>query len=437
LFEETKEAGAAMEALKQRSDYRPVGQAAPRRRTLSNDAAYWLAAGVVGLGLFASLTPSPLYRSYSVLWHFSPLTLTLIYATYAFGVLAALLLVGGVSDDVGRRPVLLVALAGLMGSTTLFLLADSAAWLFVARGLQGLATGAALSAASAALLDLHPRRDPVGVAVTNGTAAAAGVGLGMLVSSSLVQLGWEPRLLPYVVLLGLVAVAFVGAYLMPEPAQKRSRFQVRLDRPRVPASVRRAFVLASLAVVSSWSIGALFFSLGPQLAGDLFDTRNAVVAGIGVVALSAAAVLSQLLVGRRAPWIAASAGSVALAAGIGMIVVAAATGSSALYLLGSLVGGAGFGAAFLGGLRALVAQVPPEQRATVLSAFYVVAYGSLSVPAILAGVAVSYVSLEATFEIFGTVVAALGLFVAVEAWRMRPAAERQAHRKEVSLVSAS
>src|ERR671930_2019280 len=95
------------------------------RRTLPNQVAYRLSAGVIGLGLFASLTPSPLYRSYSVLWHFSPLTLTLIYATYAFGVLTTLLLAGGVSDDVGRRPVLLVALAGLMGSSLLFVFAQS------------------------------------------------------------------------------------------------------------------------------------------------------------------------------------------------------------------------------------------------------------------------------------------------------------------------
>src|SRR5580765_665936 len=178
------------------------------RRTLPNRFGYALAAGVIGLGLFASLTPSPLYRTYSVLWQFSPLTLTLIYATYAFGVLASLLVAGRVSDDVGRRPVLLASLGGLLGSTALFLLAGSAAWLFVARGLQGLATGAALSAASAALLDLHPRRDATGVALTNGTVAAAGVGLGMLVSSVLVQLGTLPRVLPYVVLLVLFALAF-------------------------------------------------------------------------------------------------------------------------------------------------------------------------------------------------------------------------------------
>ena len=94
-----------------------VAEPAKRRRTLPNRAVYALVAGVIGLGLFASVTPSPLYRAYSVLWHFSPLTLTLIYATYAFGVLASFLLAGGVSDRVGRRPVLLAALGGLMTSS--------------------------------------------------------------------------------------------------------------------------------------------------------------------------------------------------------------------------------------------------------------------------------------------------------------------------------
>lgn len=390
------------------------------RRTLPNRVAYALAASVIGLGLFASLTPSPLYRTYSVLWHFSPLTLTLIYATYAFGVLATLLLAGGVSDDVGRRPVLLVALGGLMASTVLFMLADSAAWLFVARGVQGLATGAALSAASAALLDLHPRRDPAGVGLTNATAAAGGIGLGMLVSSSIVQIGWEPRLLPYVVLLVLFALAFAGAYWMPEPVLERSRFRLTLERPTVPAVVRRPFVLAALAVLSSWSIGALFFSLGPQLAEHLFNTTNAIVSGIGIVALAAAAAIAQLLTGRTVPWIAASAGSIALAAGMIMIVVAAATDSSPTYLVGSILGGAGFGAAFLGGLRALVAAIPPEHRAAVMSAFYVAAYGSLSVPAVIAGVVVTDLGLQSTFEIFGSVVAAIALVVAFEAWRTRP-----------------
>ena len=392
-----------------------------RRRTLSNRAGYVVSAFVIGLGLFASTTPSPLYRTYSVLWHFSPLTLTLIYATYAFGVLASLLLFGGLSDDIGRRPVMLTSLAMLMGSTLLFIAADSAAWLFVARGLQGLATGAALSAASAALLDLHPRRDPGGVGLTNAVAAATGLGLGVLVSAVIVQLGTAPRVLPYVVLFVLFALAFVGAYLMPEPVRASSGFRFRVERPAVPSAVRRPFFLASLAVISSWSIGALFFSLGPQLAAEIFGTTNAVVSVTGIVVLTASAAAAQSLTGKSAPWIATSLGSVALALGMVLIVVAAATGSSVAYLAGSLVGGAGFGAAFLGGLRALVASIPGEHRASVLSAFYVVAYAALSIPAILAGIALTRISLEQTFEIFGGIVAVLALVVAREAWRTRPA----------------
>jgi MFS family permease len=398
--------------------------AAPSRRTLPPRWGYALAALVIGLGLFASVTPSPLYRTYSVLWHFSPLTLTLIYATYAFGVLAALLLAGSISDNVGRRPVLLAALGALIASTVLFILADAAAWLFIARGLQGLATGTALSAASAALLDLHPRRDPAGVGLTNATAAAGGIGAGALVSSSLVQLGTAPRVLPYVVLLVLFAVAFAGAYWMPEPVLDRGRFRLTAERPRVPTVVRRPFLLAALAVLSSFSIGGLFFSLGPQLAAHLFGSANVIVSGIGIVALAGSAVIAQLLTGRTAPWIGACAGSIALAAGMVLIVIAAATGSSAGYLAGSILGGAGFGAAFLGGLRALAAAIPPEHRAAVMSAFYVAAYASLSVPAVLAGLVVTHFALSSTFEVFGSVVAGIALIVAFEASRTRPARMR-------------
>jgi MFS family permease len=389
------------------------------RWTLSPRIGYAVAALVVGLGLFASVTPSPLYRTYSVLWHFSPLTLTLIYATYAFGVLASLLLVGGVSDDVGRRPVLLVALGALMASSVLFMVAGSAAWLFVARGLQGLATGAALSAASAALLDLHPKRDPAGVGLTTAVGAASGIGLGVLVSSSLVQLGTLPRVLPYLVLLVLFALAFAGTYWMPEPIEKRGRFRLTAERPSVPAVVRRPFFLAALAVLSSWSIGGLFFSLGPQLAAHLFNSSDVIVSGSGILALAGAALVAQLLTGRSAPWIGAGVGSIALAAGMVLIVFAAARDSSAAYLAGSILAGAGFGAAFLGGLRGLAAAIPQHQRAAVMSAFYVAAYASLSLPAVLAGVVVAHVALPTTFEIFGSVVAAIALIGAFEAWRTR------------------
>jgi MFS family permease len=394
------------------------------RRTISPRAAYVLVASVIGLALFASGTPSPLYDTYQHLWGFSPIVLTLVYATYAFGVLTTLILAGRVSDEVGRRPVLLLALGTLMLTTFVFMAADSVAWLFVARGVQGLATGLALGAASAALLDLHPRRDTAGVGLTNGVVSAGGMGLGVLVSAAVVDLLPAPRVLPYVVLLVLFGVAFVAALRMPEPVVSRSRLRLTPQRPSVPAAVRRPFVLAALGVISSWSIGGLFLSLGPQLSASLFHTTDHFVAGISVFALAGAGCLAQLAFGRSVPWAGAAGGSVALAAGTLLIVVAVAIDSIAVFLIGAVIGGAGFGVAFLGALRALSAVIPSEHRASVMSAFYVVAYSALSLPAILAGALVTPLGLRPTFEIFGSVVAALALVVAFEAWRTRPAPVR-------------
>jgi MFS family permease len=390
------------------------------RRTLSPPLAYGLVASVVGLALFASITPSPLYGTYRELWGFSPLVLTLVYATYAFGVLTTLILAGRLSDEVGRRPVLVVSLGTLMFTTVVFMAAGSVEWLFVARALQGLATGLALGAASAAMLDLHPRRDPAAVGLANGVLSAGGLGLGMLASSALVELLPAPRVLPYVLLLVLFAIAFAGALLLPEPVAERTRPRLTPQRPSVPPPARRAFLLAALAVISSWSIGGVFFSLGPQLSAELFGSTDHLVAGIGVFVLAGAGSLAQLAFGRSVPWVGAAGGSVALALGMALLVVAVAAGSPALYVAGSLIGGAGFGVAFLGALRALSAVIPPDHRAAVMSAFYVVAYGALSLPAILAGLLVTPLGLDATFEWFGGAVAVLALVVAFEAWRTRP-----------------
>jgi MFS family permease len=390
------------------------------RRTLPEPLAYALVASVVGLALFASVTPSPLYGIYRELWGFSPLVLTLVYATYAFGVLTTLTLAGRISDEVGRRPVLLAALGTLMVTTVVFMSAGAVGWLFVARGLQGLATGLALGAASAAMLDLHPRRDPAAVGLANGVLSAGGIGLGMLATSMLIELLPAPRVLPYVLLLALFAVAFAGALLMPEPVAQRSRPRLAPQRPSVPPPARRAFLLAALAVISSWSIGGLFFSLGPQLSGVLFDSGDHVVAGIGVFVLAGAGSAAQLLFGRTPPWLGAVLGSVALSLGMLLLVLAAVERSPALFVVGSLIGGAGFGVAFLGALRGLSAVIPVEHRAAVMSAFYIVAYASLSLPAIVAGALVEPLGLRPTFELFGAVVAALALVVALEAWRTRP-----------------
>jgi hypothetical protein len=241
-----------------------------------------------------------------------------------------------------------------------------------------------------------------------------------LSSALIVDLLPAPRVLPYVALLLLFAVTFAGAIRMPEPVAQRSRLRLIPQRPAVPRNVRPAFLLAALGVISSWSIAGLSLSLGPQLSASLFHTTSPLVGGIGVFALAAPAAIAQFGLRRSSPWAGATVGSIALAAGMLAVVAAASTGSAGLYLAGTILGGAGFGVAFLGALRALSAVIPPEHRGSVMSAFYVVAYASLSLPAILAGVLDTPLGLRSTFEIFGSAIAALALVVSVLAWRTRP-----------------
>lgn len=392
------------------------------RRVLSPRAAYGLMAAIIGLALLASGTPTPLYGTYSAMWSLSPVVLTLVYAVYAVGVLATLLLAGPVSDSAGRRPVLLVALGALMSATVIFMLADSVAWLFAARAVQGLATGLALSAASAALLDLHPHRDPRAAGLHNGVASTAGMGLGVLISALIVELLPAPRVLPYVAAFLLFAIAFAATLAMTEPVSEPVGLRLRPQRPGVPPAVRPAFLLAALGALSSWSIAGLALSLGPELLTKLFHSTDHLVGALSVFALNGAAAVAQIAFRRSTPWAAAAGGSLALAAGLLGIVAAAATGSGFLYVGATMVAGAGFGVAFLGALRALSSAIPPEHRSAVMSAFYLVAYASISVPAIMAGVLDTPLGLNATFEIFGSVLAGVALIVAALAWRTRPSA---------------
>ncbi len=394
----------------------------PARHPLPRPAAYLLAAAAISLALFASGTPSPLYGTYAELWHFDALVLTLVYATYAFGVLATLVLAGRLSDEVGRRPVLIVALATLAAVTVPFMVADSVAWLFVARGIQGLATGLVLSAASAALLDLHARRDPVAVGLANGVASTIGLGAGVMISAAIVQFLPAPRVLPYVLLAVLFLIALALAWRLREPVEVApgARFRLTPEVPYVPPVARRPFLLAALAVLSSWSIGGLFLSLGPQLSAIVYSSDNHLVTGLSFFLLASAASVSQIVFGRSAPWAGAVYGSLALAFGMGLIVASAATTSALLFTVGALITGAGFGVAFLGGLRSLSVAIPPEHRAATMSAFYVVAYGSLSIPAVIAGLLVEPLGVEETFEIFGSAIILVALLVVREAWRTRP-----------------
>jgi MFS family permease len=384
---------------------------------LGTAAAFRVAGAVIGLGMFASGVLSPLYDVYQAHWDFSTFTLTLVFAVYCCGVLASLLLLGRLSDEIGRRPVLIAALGGLIASTLLFLVAQSVAWLLVARLLQGAATGAALAAAAAALIDFHPDGDDEHAGFVNGLVSGIGMACGVLTSSLLVELAPAPRVLPFALLLVLLIALLAAVCLLPESVERTAHPRLRPARPHVPRSARSAFVLASLGVLASWSVLGVLLALGPKLVHELVDGGGHLAGGTVMFTTVVAATIASIWVRHAEVRRATIGGSLGLALGMALMAASLSTGSLAALLAAGAVAGAGFGVAFLGALRALTRVVPEHHRAETMAAFYLVAYGSNALPALAAGVVLAHAALLPTFRAFALAVGCVALAAAWAAWR--------------------
>ncbi|GAA4622099.1 MFS transporter [Actinoallomurus vinaceus] len=381
-------------------------------RRLPRTAGFWLLGGVLLTFMAAASAPSPLYVVYQYEWRFSATTLTAVFAVYALALLIALLTVGGLSDFVGRRPVLVLALLAETAAMTLFLTAGGVGTLLAARTLQGLATGAATGAISAGLVDLQPgtRLGPL----VNSVAPTLGLAAGALGSGALVQYAPAPTTLVFALLtaaflLLAAAVAFLPELVSPRPGALASL------RPRVaiPAGARAPFLAALPCLIATWAMGGLYLSLGGSLSAGVLHVRSHLIGGLVVSALTGAGAVASTLLRDRTPQRVMIAGSAALAAGTGLTLLALALTSTPLFFLGTAVAGCGFGAAFLGAFRSLAALAGPAQRAELFAAVYVVSYLAFSVPAVLAGLAVPSLGLRATATVYGAIVIALALTAAL------------------------
>ncbi|WP_432933897.1 MFS transporter [Microbispora sp. CA-135349] len=383
--------------------------AAPPARRLGPRPAFALTAGVIGLCLAASALPSPLYRLYAAQWHLQTSTVTLIYATYCFGVLVSLLAFGRVSDTWGRRPVISAGLAGLLVSMAVFMCAPGAGWLFAARAVQGLATGIAISASGAALLELHQGGDPGRASRYNVVASALGVGVGGLLGAVLVQYAPGPLVTPFLVLAVLIVVLLLGMLGVPETVTGESRTGFRIAAPGVPRQIIAPFTLAGLGIACTWSIIGLYLGLVGTLAPALLHTQSRLAAGLAILALGGASAVPPLIARRRAPAVQIAWGALALTAGIALMAWSLSAGSAALFVVASVVIGVGVGFGMFGSLRTVGAAAPPDRRAQVMAAFYIVAYAAISLPAVAAGFAVRRLGAVQTFQIFGAVIVVVSL----------------------------
>ncbi|MDQ6745414.1 MAG: MFS transporter [Actinomycetota bacterium] len=364
--------------------------------------AFWVLACILGALLFASSVPSPLYVVYQREWHFSAVTLTGVFAVYALALLVALLVVGSISDHVGRRPTLLVALLVEILAMLVFAEAGGVGWLFAARVLQGLATGTAMGAITAALLDLQPASKPWLGGLMGAVAPMTGLALGALSAGLLVDYGPDPARFVFLLLIATFVLALFAVFSIPETVIRDGAWRGSLAlRIAVPRQMRSRFIAAVPSLMATWALGGLILSLGASLTVGVLDEASHLAGGLPIFVMAGVSAIMAVRLRHTHPQVTARWGLSALIAGVALALVALQLRSNALFLVASAIAGLGFGPAFAGVFRVLSELAPRDERAGLVSSVLAVSYLAFSLPAVAAGAVITDFGLRDTAEIYG------------------------------------
>jgi MFS family permease len=353
-----------------------------------------------------SSAPTPLYHLYQETLHLTPGMITLVFGSYAFALLAALLTVGGLSDFLGRRPLILLALVLNATALAIFLVAQSGPVLLVARIVQGLATGVAFPTFGATILDTNRAKAPL----LNGITAFLGLTIGSLLGGLLVDYAPYPTLLIYIVLLGLTGLAIVGLAFMPETISRRPGALASL-RPHVsvPRRARSTLLRVTPVNVAGWSLGGFYLSLMPTLVTVATGIVSPFV-GASIVATLMLSGTASVLIFRKLPaHLVIVAGTMALIAGVLITLSGVHLQAVALLFAGTAIAGLGFGSIFSNILRILLPLAETHERAELFAAFLIESYLAFALPAILAGFAAPVIGLQTTVYVYGAAVVLLSV----------------------------
>ena len=368
--------------------------------------------------LAASSVPTPLYHLYQEAWHFSPATLTMVFGVYALSLLGALLTVGSLSDYLGRKPVILLALLLNMLAMLMFVYASDVGWLLAARVMQGFATGMATSVLGAALLDNSRTQG----ALVNSVSPLLGMAFGALGTSLLVDYAPQPLQLAYEVMLLLFVLQAVVLVWLPESVSRQAGALASL-RPAmsIPVQARSTLWRVLPVDVAVWMAGGFFLSLAPSLVRAATGSTSNLLGGALVATLTMSGAAAIFILRNTAADKTLALGTAMLALGLGLILLATNSGVLAWFFIGTVVAGTGFGAGFLGAVRSVMPLAHAHERAGLMATFYVLSYLAFCVPAILAGFMVRNVGLVATTNGYAAVQIALCLLALSGMWRRRSA----------------
>lgn len=374
------------------------------------------AIGFVGISaamvaiLIAAGAPTPLLPLYEKQWGFAPWMLTLAFGVYALALLVAILVIGSLSDHIGRRPLMIGALALELAAMLVFLFAPSIGWLIVARIVQGVATGAASSSLSAAVVELAPERRKKLGALMTGVAPLAGLGIGALFAGILAQFVSAAALSVWLVLVVIMAVGTIVTLFTPETSSRKPGALASLTpRVSVPVQVRGLFASTLPGIISAFLFMALFLGLVPIVLVAVFAVGSPLVGALAAFVTFAAGTVVSALTSGVGPHGLRIAGTSAMTIGAILFIGGVGAGTLALVWAAAVFGGAGLGLSFSGTTRGLVPEVKTHERAGLFAAIYLVAYLAMGVSAIVAGLFVGAVGVSAMAVGFGIVTAVVAL----------------------------
>ncbi|WP_327348045.1 MFS transporter [Streptomyces europaeiscabiei] len=382
---------------------------------MGGDLGRWrrcvLGGAVFAVCMAGTTLPTPLYGLYQEKFGFSELTVTVVYAVYAFGVIGVLLLAGNASDSVGRRPVLLWGLGFSAASAVCFLCATALGWLYAGRLLSGLSAGLFTGAATAYVMELAPHGGASRATFVATAANMGGLGCGPLLAGVLAQYADWPLYLPFAVHLALVACSAAALLRLPETVRERRPLStVRPQRPSLPPRVRVVFGPAAAASFVGFALFGVFTSVSPAFLAQSLDVHDHAVSGLVVALAFFASTAGQLAAGRVGTSRSLPLGCAGLLAGLALLAGALRWELLTLVVLSAVVGGAGQGLAFRGALSAVAAASETDRRAAVISALFVVAYTGISVPVIGVGLLAEPLGLEGAGLVF---IACMALLVSI------------------------
>jgi MFS family permease len=375
---------------------------------MTNATAFWYVAATISIIVLGANTPIPLFTVYQSAWHFSTGVLTVVYSIYTLGVVATVFLIGPLSDSVGRKRVLIPAVATMTIGLVTCMLAPNVIVLIVGRILQGCAIGAGTTTAVAALGELHPEgkaHAQVGLVAT--VATVIGLAGGPLVAGLLAQFGPWPTVLPYVVSLALTLVVLSGVVRMPETVKATGPLVLRPRRIAIPSDILHPFLIATFVELTAYAVAGTFAGLGASFTRDLLHIQSHAAAGLLVAILFLASAAAQLLLRSLSLKRSMQFGLSLLTAGLIMLLGALATTSAALFFAATVLLGFGHGLAYVGSQELIDRIAPPARRAEVLSGFQLGLYVGATAPALLVGFSTAAVGFYAATFSFACVVLVL------------------------------